>query len=70
MSDYDEGRDLMLDLARQGRPFHDERWLRVWNLAEQVAPGLCVSPVDVVGRWRRHAEVVLEFGDELEGSEQ
>jgi len=63
---YMDGQALVVTLVGDDVLTSDARWLRVWALAEQLATDALEPPQQIVARWRKHAEVMVEFGDELE----
>lgn len=66
MTTYGYGQAFVVELVGAGADRTDTRWLRVWAVAERLAPDAGEPPQQIVARWRRHAEVMLEFGTELE----
>ena len=66
MTSYGYGQALVVTLVGDDVEASDARWLRVWAVAEVLAPDAGEPPQQIVARWRKHAEVMLEFGDELE----
>lgn len=63
---YHDGQMLVVTLVGDDVEASDPRWLRVWLLAERLSVEAAEPPQQIVARWRKHAEIVWEFEDELE----